>query len=98
MLCYHWQAISLKHLYIGCSLKGQQLLLKRVFEVGVMYNGRLVRTPSLKEKGLLIVEQPDDFLRKSWSCTVSGNWFEPLGRFIETLLFVNRFKLDVLLH
>jgi hypothetical protein len=26
-------------------------------------------------------------------CTVCGNWFEPLGRFIEALLFVNRFKL-----
>lgn len=80
MLCYHWQAISLKHLYIGCSLKGQQLLLKRVFEVGVMYNGRLARTPSLnpvlidnyfrmKEKGLLLVEQPDDFLMNFYSCT-----------------------------
>jgi ABC-type enterochelin transport system permease subunit len=26
-------------------------------------------------------------------CTVSGNWFEPLGQFIETLLYVNQFKL-----
>jgi hypothetical protein len=25
--------------------------------------------------------------------TVSGNWFEPLGRFIESLLYVNRYKL-----
>ena len=25
--------------------------------------------------------------------TVSGNWFEPLGRFIETLLYVNNYKL-----
>jgi hypothetical protein len=26
--------------------------------------------------------------------TVSGNWFEPLGRFIESLLYVNHFKLN----
>jgi hypothetical protein len=25
--------------------------------------------------------------------TVSGNWFEPLGQFIESLLYVNSFKL-----
>jgi site-specific DNA recombinase len=71
---------NLKHLYIACSLEGQQILLKRVFEVGFMYDGCIVRTPSLnpalidnyfrmKEKGLLIIEQPDDFLLKSWSCT-----------------------------
>ena len=44
------------------------------------FDGTIVRTPSLnpalvdsdftmKEKGPLLVEQPDDFLRKSWSCT-----------------------------
>ncbi len=71
---------NLKHLYIACSLEGQQMLLKRVFEVGLVYDGHVVRTPSInpalvdnyfrmKEKGLLVVEQPDDFLRKSWSCT-----------------------------
>jgi site-specific DNA recombinase len=71
---------NLKNLYIACSLEGRQILLKRVFEVGFMCDGHIVRTPSLnpalidnyfrmKEKGLLIVEQPDDFLQKSWSCT-----------------------------
>ena len=71
---------NLKHLYIACSLEGQQMLLKKVFEVGLVYDGHIVRTPSInpalvdnyfrmKEKGLLVVEQPDDFLLKSWSCT-----------------------------
>jgi site-specific DNA recombinase len=71
---------NLKHLYIACSLEGQQMLLKKVFEVGFMYDGKVVRTPSLnpalidnyfsmKEKGLLVVEQPEDFLLKSWSCS-----------------------------
>ena len=83
------------------------MLLKRVFEVGFMFDGTIVRTPSLnpalvdnyftmKEKGLLLVEQPDDFLRKSLSCTASGNWFEHLSKFIESLLYVNRFKLPAL--
>jgi hypothetical protein len=30
----------------------------------------------IKDKGLLLVEQPDAFLTNSYSCTVSGNWFE----------------------
>jgi hypothetical protein len=71
---------NLKHLYIGCSLEGQQILLRRLFEVGSLHEGHIVRTPSLnpafidhyfnmKEKGLLIVEQPEDFLLKSRSCT-----------------------------
>lgn len=71
---------NLKQLYVACSVEGQQILLRRVFEGGFMYDGYIVRTPSLspalidnyfrmKEKGLLIVEQPDDFLLKSWSCT-----------------------------
>jgi len=59
------------------------MLLKRVFEVGIKYDGAVVRTLSInpalvdnyfnmKEKGLLVVEQPDDFLLKSWSCTGDG--------------------------
>jgi len=95
---------NLRNLYISTTLEGQQMLLKKVFEVGIKYDGKVFRTPminpalvdndlAMKEKGLLEVEQPDDFLLKSWSCTVSGNWFEPLGRFIETLLYVNNYKL-----
>ena len=71
---------NLKHLYITCSLEGQQMLLKKVFEVGIVYDDKVVRTPSInpalvdnyfnmKEKGLLVVEQPEDFLVKNYSCT-----------------------------
>jgi hypothetical protein len=78
-----------------------------VFEVGLINNGKLFRTPfihkalmhnynKVKEKGLLLIEQPEGLLTNLEGCTESGNWFEPLGRFIETLLFVNRFKLAVL--
>ena len=74
MLC------DLRNLYISTTLEGQQLLLKKVFEVGLMYDGHILRTPminpalvdnylNMKNKGLLLVEQPDDFLIKSWSCT-----------------------------
>jgi hypothetical protein len=56
------------------------MLLKKVFEVGIKYDGKVLRTPMInpalidnyfrmKEKGLLVVEQPDDFLRNSYSCT-----------------------------
>ena len=95
---------NIRNLYISCTLEGQQLLLKKVFEVGIMWDGERLRTPSInpglvdnyfriKEKGLLVVEQPDDFLIKSWSCTVSGNWFEHFSRFVESLLYVSRYKL-----
>jgi hypothetical protein len=71
---------NLRNLYISTTLEGQQMLLKKVFEVGIKYDGRVLRTPminpalvdnylAIKEKGLLVVEQPDDFLQKSWSCT-----------------------------
>jgi site-specific DNA recombinase len=71
---------NLRNLFISTSLEGQQLLLNRVFEVGIKYDGTILRTPMLnpalidnylgmKEKGLLLVEQPDDFLVKNYSCT-----------------------------
>jgi site-specific DNA recombinase len=95
---------NLKHLYIACSLEGQQMLLKKVFEVGLVYDGHVVRTPSInpalvdnyfrmKEKGLLVVEQPDDFLLKSWSCTAWGSQFEPFALFVEKILYIAQFKL-----
>jgi len=51
-----------------------------MFEVGFMFDGTRVRTHSLnsalvdnylrmKEKGPLLVEQPDNFLTNSYSCT-----------------------------
>jgi len=71
---------NLKHLYISTALEGQQMLLKKVFEVGIKYDGSIFRTPMInpalvdnylrmKEKGLLLVEQPDAFLTNSYSCT-----------------------------
>jgi hypothetical protein len=71
---------NMKNLYHEVSLEGKQLLLKTWFELGIVYDGSRLRTPmiipalvdnylAIKEKGLLVVEQPDDFLLKSWSCT-----------------------------
>ena len=71
---------NLKHLYISISLEGKQMLLNKVFEVGIRYDGVVLRTGMInaalvpnyliiKEKGLLLIEQPDDFLMNSYSCT-----------------------------
>jgi len=71
---------DLRNLYISTTLEGQQMLLRKVFEVGIKYDGTILRTPminpalidnylGMKEKELLIVEQPDEFLLKSCSCT-----------------------------
>jgi site-specific DNA recombinase len=71
---------NLRNLYVSISLEGKQMLLNKVFEVGIRYDGKVFRTPminpalisnsmSIKEKGLLIVEQPDEFLMNSYSCT-----------------------------
>jgi site-specific DNA recombinase len=71
---------NLRDLYISTTLEGQHLLLNKVFELGLLYDGHIFRTQminpalvdnylAIKEKGLLLVEQPDDFLLKSWSCT-----------------------------
>lgn len=71
---------NLRGLYNGVSLEGKQLLLKTGFELGIVYDGSRFRTtminPALvsnyvriKEKGLLLVEQPDDFFAKNLHCT-----------------------------
>jgi len=71
---------NLKNLYHGVSLEGKQLLLKTGFELGLTYNGGVLRTaminPTLidnylriKDFGLLEMEQPDYFLTNSYSCT-----------------------------
>jgi len=71
---------NLKTLYNATSLEGKHLLLKTGFEVGISYDGSVLRTASInpalvdnylkiKEKRLLIVEQPDAFLLNSYSCT-----------------------------
>jgi len=71
---------NLKNLYHGVSLEGKQLLLKTGFELGLTYNGGVLRTaminPALidnymriKDFGLLEMEQPDYFLTNSYSCT-----------------------------
>jgi site-specific DNA recombinase len=71
---------NLKSLYGEVSLEGKQLLLKTGFELGIIYDGSRLRTAminpalvdnyfNMKEKGLLLVEQPDEFLMKNYSCT-----------------------------
>jgi hypothetical protein len=71
---------NLRDVYVSISLEGKQMLLNKVFEVGIRYDGKVFRTPvinpalisnymSIKEKWLLIVEQPDEFLMNSYSCT-----------------------------
>jgi hypothetical protein len=87
------------------TLEGQQMLLKKVFEVGIKYDGIILRTPMInpalvdnylriKEKGLILVDQPDAFLTNFYKCTVSGNWFEHLSKFVESLLYIERYKLS----
>jgi site-specific DNA recombinase len=74
---------NLKTLYNSAKLSGKQLLLKRVFEGGLTYNGSRLRTPRLhlallhnyqriKEKGLLLLEQPDEKMSKTEGCTTYG--------------------------
>lgn len=74
---------DLKNLYERLNLAGKQVLLKRVFEGGLTYDGQLLRTPRLhpalqhnymriKEKGLLLVEQPEDFSSNLEGCTAYG--------------------------
>jgi len=71
---------NLRNLYNGVSLEGKQLLLKTGFELGIAYDGCRFRTgmidpalvPSylrIKEKGLLLVEQPEEFFAKNLHCT-----------------------------
>ena len=71
---------NLKNLYNTVSLEGKQLLLKTGFELGLVYDGRVLRTaminPALidnylkiKEKGLLVLMQPDEILAKNYCCT-----------------------------
>lgn len=67
-------------IYHSVSVEKQQLLLKMVFEHDLVYLNGAVRTPTinpalshnsliLKEKGLLCIEQPNDFGDKSPVCS-----------------------------
>jgi hypothetical protein len=67
-------------LYSKTDLVGKQTLLLKVFELGMSYDGRTVRTPhihsalmqnysKINEKGLLLVEQPEGFEFILRSCT-----------------------------
>ena len=71
---------NLSGLYNTVQLNGKQLLLKKVFEGGLIYDGVILRTPQLhsvlihnclkmKEKGLLLVEQPRGDLVNYSGCT-----------------------------
>ena len=74
---------NLKNLYHSLKLSGKQALLKKVFEGGLTWDGTLLRTPRLhlalfhnymriKEKRLLLVEQPEEILANLTSCTAYG--------------------------
>ncbi|HVM86858.1 MAG TPA: recombinase family protein [Puia sp.] len=71
---------DLKKLYHSIRLKDKFLLLNKVFEGGLLWDGSVLRTPrlhfalmhnynKLKEKGLLLIEQPEGFFDKLQSCT-----------------------------
>ncbi len=75
---------NLKNLYCLLTLEGKQMLLNKVFEVGLIYDGEVLRTPmihpalirnylSIKEKRPILVDQPDDFLLNLEGCTAYGN-------------------------
>ena len=74
---------NLKNLYHSLQLGDKQALLKKVFEGGPVYDGIRLRTPRLhscfihnyqriKEKGLLLVEQPTEILSNPTGCTAYG--------------------------
>ena len=71
---------DLRTLYNSVKLSDKQSLLKRVFEGGLIYDGSKLRTPRLhfallhnyqkiKEKGLLLLEQPNEIMSKPEGCT-----------------------------
>ena len=62
------------------NLAGKQALIKKVFEPGITYESDIPQTPyvdpafmhnmqNLKEKGLLLIEQPEGFLPDLRHCT-----------------------------
>ena len=74
---------NLKNLFHSIKLQGKQALLNKVFEGGLTYDGTILRTLRLhaallhnylkiKEKGLLVVEQSEEFLSKLAGCTAYG--------------------------
>jgi site-specific DNA recombinase len=74
---------NLRNLYLKISLAGKQAFLKKVFEGGLVYDGHTLRTPRLhaalahnynniKQKGLLLLEQPSVNFPLSEGCTAYG--------------------------
>jgi site-specific DNA recombinase len=74
---------NLGRLYAALPLEGKQMLLNKVFEVGIIYDGERLRTPMInpalisnylriKENGLIKVDQPDDVLLNLEGCTAYG--------------------------
>ena len=72
---------NLNKLYLAAPLEAKQMLLNKVFEVGIMYDGKSFRTPMIhpalisnylriREKGLVKVDQPYDVLLKLEACTL----------------------------
>jgi site-specific DNA recombinase len=67
--------INLKNLYHSITLSAKQTLLKRVFELGLIYDGSKLRTPKIHEAlmhKLLFVEQPSKIFGDLTGCTAYG--------------------------
>ena len=87
---------NLKNLYCSIKLQGKQALLNKVLEGGLIYDGVVLRTPRLhlrlihnymkvREKRLLLVEQPEDMLLKMIICTAYGSLYEHLSELAGSL-------------
>ncbi len=83
------------------STAQKQSMIKGVFEHGIAHDKISFRTPSilsifhpkeqvLKEKGLLIIEQPIQKIDKSKECSQNGLIFEPLQAFLMILSEIKR--------
>ncbi len=70
--------------YRKLSVSGKHLFLNKVFQRGLIYDGKVVRTPyihpalshkiiEIKEKRPLIIEQPSEKNTKNDRCTAYGN-------------------------
>ncbi len=75
---------DIKYLYESATLVQKQEFVRRVFNSKLYYLAGVYRTPYLlnlffhntlilKEKGLLIIEQPGKKIAKNWECAPGGN-------------------------
>lgn len=80
-------------IYQSASVKQKHSFVQLVFERGLYYHDKVFRTPTLmpvfhskalmlKEKGLLIYEQPNAQTRNNLECSPRGDEFEPLRQLL----------------